>query len=195
LRADRDVERRDRLVGDDDLRSDGQGARDPDPLALASRELVRVLRPRFRRKPDELEQAIDLRANVGVRNHAMESERLARRRFPRHRRVERSVWILKDDLHAPADGAKGLAARLRDVAAVEHDRAARRFEETEEKFRERRLAGAGFADEADDLAFSDLEIDAVHRMDDPTSVEREALHEPPAGEERGHPPSPSSSGK
>ena len=42
LRLDRDVERRDRLVGDDQLRLQRQRARDADALALAARELVRV---------------------------------------------------------------------------------------------------------------------------------------------------------
>ena len=32
----------DRLVGHDELRVDGEGPRDPDPLPLAARELVRV---------------------------------------------------------------------------------------------------------------------------------------------------------
>ena len=42
LRADRDVERADRLVGDDHLRLEHQRPRERDPLPLAARELVRV---------------------------------------------------------------------------------------------------------------------------------------------------------
>src|ERR1019366_3329659 len=42
LRLDRDVERGDRLVGDDQLRLQRQRARDPDPLTLTAGELVRV---------------------------------------------------------------------------------------------------------------------------------------------------------
>ena len=41
LRLDRDVERRDRLVGDDQLRVQRERARDADALSLAARELVR----------------------------------------------------------------------------------------------------------------------------------------------------------
>ena len=41
LGLDRDVERRDRLVADDQLRADGERAGDADPLPLAARELVR----------------------------------------------------------------------------------------------------------------------------------------------------------
>ena len=42
LRLDRDVERRDRLVGDHQARLEHQRARDRDPLALAAREHVRI---------------------------------------------------------------------------------------------------------------------------------------------------------
>ena len=42
LRLDRDVERRHRLVGDDDPRAERERARDADALALAAGELVRV---------------------------------------------------------------------------------------------------------------------------------------------------------
>src|SRR5581483_12325298 len=42
LRADRDVERRDRLVGDDQLRVQRQRAGQAEALALAAGELVRI---------------------------------------------------------------------------------------------------------------------------------------------------------
>ena len=42
LRLDRHVERRDRLVGDDEVRIGGQRARDADALLLAAGELVRI---------------------------------------------------------------------------------------------------------------------------------------------------------
>ena len=47
LRLDRDVERRDRLVEQEQRRLDRQGPGDPDPLPLPAAELERVLsRPR-----------------------------------------------------------------------------------------------------------------------------------------------------
>src|SRR5215472_8246800 len=42
LRADRDIQCRDRLVGDDELGIDGKGASDSYALALPTAELVRV---------------------------------------------------------------------------------------------------------------------------------------------------------
>ena len=42
LRLDRDVERRDRFVADDELGTEGQRAGDADPLPLPAAELVRI---------------------------------------------------------------------------------------------------------------------------------------------------------
>ena len=49
LGLDRNVERRDRLVGDDELRVERERAREADPLALPAGELVRIELGRFRR--------------------------------------------------------------------------------------------------------------------------------------------------
>ena len=56
LGLDRDVERRDGLVADDEVGVERERAREPDALALAARELVRVARRRVGRKPDDLEE-------------------------------------------------------------------------------------------------------------------------------------------
>src|SRR5439155_804007 len=56
LRLHGHVERRDRLVADDQLRVDGEGARDTDSLALAAGELVREPVVVLRVETDDLEQ-------------------------------------------------------------------------------------------------------------------------------------------
>ena len=61
LRLDRDVERRDRLVGDQELGLHRQGAGDADALPLAARELVRIALERVR---VELDQRHSRRARV-----------------------------------------------------------------------------------------------------------------------------------
>ena len=65
LGLDRDVESRDRLVEDDQLRLEREGAGDADPLALTARELVREAVDVLRREPDGVEQLahapVDLR--------------------------------------------------------------------------------------------------------------------------------------
>src|SRR5262249_28430030 len=59
LRLDRDVEGGDRLVGDDQLGIHGQGPRDPDPLALAARELVRIAAQVIGQQADRLQELHD----------------------------------------------------------------------------------------------------------------------------------------
>ena len=57
LRLHRDVERRDRLVGDDHVGIDRQRLGDAEPLALAAGELVRVLAHRLGPQADALRTA------------------------------------------------------------------------------------------------------------------------------------------
>ena len=54
---------------------------------------------------------------------------------------------------------------LRDVAAVEGDRAFARARIAEDRHHQRGLAGAVGADQRDDLAFVDVEVDALQRHD------------------------------
>ena len=61
LRLDRDVERGDGLVGDDELRLQRERAGDPDALALAAGELVRVAVVVLGVEPDLLHQLLHAR--------------------------------------------------------------------------------------------------------------------------------------
>ncbi len=63
-RLHRDVERRHRLVGDQHARLHAQRPRQPDPLALAARELVRVAVAQLAAQPDLLEQLGDPRVEL-----------------------------------------------------------------------------------------------------------------------------------
>src|SRR5690606_17701246 len=56
LRLDRDVERRDRLVADDELRLERERARDADALPLPARHLVRIAIGEARVEAAEREQ-------------------------------------------------------------------------------------------------------------------------------------------
>ena len=59
LRLDRDVERGDRLVRDDEVGVERERAGEPDPLALAAGELVRIAARGVGRQADDLEQLAD----------------------------------------------------------------------------------------------------------------------------------------
>ena len=73
-----DVERRDGLVGDQDLGLERERARDRDALALAARELARVGVERARRQPDEVEQLAAARVDAGAGHELVHAQQLGR---------------------------------------------------------------------------------------------------------------------
>ena len=77
LRLDRDVERRDGLVGHDEVGVDGESARDADSLALPARELVRVAGGGVGRQPDDLEQLPHAPVRGAAGRQPVHAERLA----------------------------------------------------------------------------------------------------------------------
>src|SRR4029079_18192136 len=83
----------------------------------------------------------------------------------RHPRIERRVRILEHDLHLAPHPAQVLAAERRQLLAVEEHGAAGRLGQLEDAIAGRRLARAGLADDAERLAWSDLEADVVDRLD------------------------------
>ena len=79
LRLDRDVERRDRLVGDQQLRFQRERARDADALALPAGELVRVAVVVLGVQPDRLHQLLHGALALGLALAAARGSRTARR--------------------------------------------------------------------------------------------------------------------
>ena len=81
-----------------------------------------------------------------------------------HARAERIEGILEDDLHVAAKRPHLLELRALDVAAEEDDAPLRR-DQPEQRQPERRLAGAGFADDAERLPLAHHDVDPVDRLD------------------------------
>src|SRR5207249_1638863 len=80
-------------------------------------------------------------------------------------RVDRAVWVLKDHGHVAAVREAPLAgAHSTERLAFEVDLAARRLVHAREQARDRALATPAFADERDDLALADREVDVVDRV-------------------------------
>ena len=156
---DRDVEHRDGLVGDDQLRPQRERLREPDPLALAAAQLEgeAVARVGRRHEPDRLEHAVHL--GPPLRGRELGAVELQPAHDPVRdpvRRVERAVRILEHHRHRgavrePAPPAPQAAER----PALEPDLAARRLVDEREEPGDRALAAAALADEGDDLAASD----------------------------------------
>src|SRR3546814_5710857 len=165
LRLHRDVERRGRLVANQELRVAGQSAGDGDALALPAGELVRELRAVRRRQPHLLKQLADARGDrLAVLEQAMGADRLGNDVGDAPARVQAGIGVLEDHLQALAQ-ASGVGARGdgRHVATVEEDAPAARPVQSDDEARHRRLAAAGLADEAEGGAARNAEGNVVHR--------------------------------
>ncbi len=166
LRAHRDVERRDRLVGNDEFRRDRERARDPDALALAAGERMRITAERIRRQTHELHQRHDLVARIlGSPCEAMHDERLRHDVEHAHARIEAGIGVLEHELHVAAHAAQLIAAGIRDVHAAVADAPARGLDLEQHGAPGGGLAGAGFPHDAERRSAREGEahiLDRVH---------------------------------
>ena len=158
----RDVERRRRLVGDQQRRPAGQGHGDPDALALAAGELVRV------GTDDALgigqaDPVAQLLGGDGGRTPAeapVQAQRLGDLPPDAHHRVERRARVLED--HGDAVAAQlGVPAvgPAEQLLAVEADAAGdgrRVGRQPDDRQRGQRLARAGLADDPEASAVGDV---------------------------------------
>ena len=162
LPANRRVEARHRLVGDDDLRVENEGSRDHHPLALPAGQFVWVAQvealgwaqSRTRQSVGHL----GLLALV----QAVYPQALGDRLVHGVPRVECTRRVLQDQLRPPAVGLQ-IAGPVRQRLACDVDRARRRPLQAENRAGQCRFPGAAFADQGDDLAAADGEVDAVDR--------------------------------
>ena len=164
LRLNRHVEGARRLVADQQLRLDGEGAGDCGALALSAADLVGIALCKVRRKSAALQQLPGALARIcfgqAVVAHALAdavSERAAGIKGLRRR--------LKDDLHLFPRGTQGLPFQLRDVQSVEHDGAGGRRCEPGDEMHKRGFAAAALADEAEALARQEVERHVPHGAD------------------------------
>ena len=163
LRLDRDVERGDRLVADEEVGVERERAGEADALALAAGELVRVARRGVGREPDHLQQLAHLLAEL-LAAAPVHAQRLADHPPDRVARVQRGVRVLEDHLHPLPQRPQLALAHVRDVGAVEEDRAAGGLVQAQQRPADRRLAAARLADEPERLAALDRQRDAVDRL-------------------------------
>ncbi|ABA48402.1 hypothetical protein BURPS1710b_2632 [Burkholderia pseudomallei 1710b] len=168
LLLDRHVERARRLVEHEHARLQHERARDRDPLALAARELVRIA---MQHRPIEADFAQHrdhlVAARVGREPRAMQFEPFGHDppdRLPRRKRAE---GILKYHLHVRAQRDALAPAKACERTALEFDVAVRDPLQPEERHRERRLAGARFADDAERLALPHRHARVRHRGEAP----------------------------
>ena len=169
LRLHRDVERRGRLVGDQEVRLAKQRDRDHHPLAHAAGELVGVQidpAPR-RRNPHLIEQPHARGARVLLAHALVLDQHLGHLARDPKVRIERGHRVLED--HREADAADPVQRPRRQVQellaakAGAAGAAAVPGEQPHDREKGLGLARAGLADHAHALARLDPEADVAHR--------------------------------
>jgi hypothetical protein len=200
LRLDRHVQRGRRLVGDEDLRLARERHRDHHALAHPTGELVRIgVHPPPRvGDPDHLEHLDGTRGGRPPAAAAVAPHRLADLVPDGERGVQARHRLLEDhgDLVA-AHVAQRPLVQGREVAILEPDAsprppARRGRDQAEDGQPGHGLAGAGLADEPDDLAFGHRERHVAHDVG-PAVVGREVDAEAVDVQQRAHVSPPSGS--
>ena len=91
----------------------------------------------------------------------MKNERLGDHVLYPEARVKRTERVLEDDLHIAPNTPQFGGVRLQQIDALEEDRARSRLDETEDEASQRTLARAGFTNQAQRLAFMNVEGNIV----------------------------------
>jgi hypothetical protein len=186
---DRDVERRCRLVGDQDLGVAGKRHRDHHALAHTARELVGVLVDATARVGDvnEVEQLDDAFLCLASRETQVLAQHLLDLVPDPEHRVQRGHRLLEDERNlAAADLPELRARRAEQLLAVELDAARDRRglrEQPQDRERGHAFPAAGLADDPQHLTLGELERHPVDRVNGPF-VAVEADREVPDLEQR-----------
>ncbi len=102
LRLNRDIQRRDRLVGDDESRVERERAGDADALSLAAAKLVWIAVQDIRIHADDLEQVAHTVVHLFGCAELEVLQRLRDDAPDRVTRVQRAKGVLEDHLHIGA---------------------------------------------------------------------------------------------
>jgi hypothetical protein len=181
LRLHRHVERGRRLVEDQKPRPARHGHRDHHALPHAAGELMRIRMQHALRVADaELAKEVrNARRERGVAGEPRVSGCSLRDLLSRRQqRIEVRHRILKDVADGrAAQRAQRSGIEAADIEAVEHDAAvslsSRRRQQSEQRPNGHRFAATRFANEADDLAGVDIEVDSFDGANDSTAFARE----------------------
>ena len=185
LRADGDVQRRYRLVGDDHFRIQRQRPGNADALPLAAGKLVRVAPGVLRLQADALQQPGDPPAGILIGHHLMHPQRLEDRVADGLARVEGGPGILKNKLDIAAQRLQLAVCQGVDAPAVKGDAAALGGHQPQQRPAGGGLAAAGLAHQRQRFAGPEVEADPLHGVDlagdaiEQAAAQREAGHQIP----------------
>ncbi len=154
------VERARRLVAEQHLRLAGERPCDADALLLAAGKLAGIF-VGVLGEPDAGEQRRHALGDLDLAKLTGEFQRIGDIAGDGARTQQ--VEMLEDHADRAAKLAQALALGVRHPHAAYEDLAARRALQKVDEAHQRRLAGPGGADDAEDLALGDREVDAVER--------------------------------
>ena len=159
----RRVERAGRLVAEDDLRVGRQSAGDGDALLLAAGKLAGVVVLPVR-QADDFEQLVDALFNLRAL-HAGDFHREGD--VAAHIPLREQIEMLEDHRDLLAELAERLRAERGEILAVDDDAARGRLFQKVDAAHQRRFARAGHADDAENVALLDVQVDifqGVYRL-------------------------------
>ena len=164
LRLHGDVERRRRLIANDELGIGRKRARDRDALALSAGKFVRIFAAVVGMQSDQSQEFSDPVPDLALALYKVEgADRLGDDVVNPKTRIETRIGVLKDHLDAAPQAPAGLRlSRVGHRDTVDHDVAGGRRQQADHHARDRRLAGAGFADQRKRLALPNVEGHAVN---------------------------------
>ena len=174
LRLHRNVQRRGGLVGDDQLRAAGERHRDHHPLAHAAGEFVRIsVEGALRVRNLHVSEQIDAEfARFFLGNLLMAQDHVEHLFAHAQDRVQGGHRLLENHRHfAAAHPLQFHVAHLEDVAVEDVDAGCRRNARFSARQKPQQahggdgLAGAGLADQADDLAGGDVQRNPAQGFD------------------------------
>ena len=165
LRLDGNIQRRDRLITDNELRVHRQGAGNADALAAATVQFVRVTVFQPLRQADQFHQFIYALVDCLLALYdAGDFQRFGNQLGDAHAGIQRGVRILEDHLDLVAVAAELSAGQRHNVGAVKQDLPAGGLLQFHDQLSQRGLATTGLAHDAQGRAFFNLQVDIVHRM-------------------------------
>ena len=159
-----DIERRHRFIAHNEARFNRECARNTYTLTLPAAELVRISRSILGAQANFFQQRADTRVGGRPFRELVHNQPFTNRGTNRHARIERTVRILKDDLHAASQLSQRFAFKRQHVHAFECDSAGRGLNQTQQCATGGCFATAGFTNECQRLAAVYCERHAVHRF-------------------------------
>ena len=166
LSLDGYVQSRHRLVTDDKLWVQREGAGNADALAAAAVQLVGIGVDEALVQTHDPHQLLDLLFAFNlVRIEPEDLEWLGDDVAHRHAGVEGGVGVLEDDLHLLAQGVELLRGDVGNVLTVEIDLAVGGVQKTQHHAAQRAFTAAGLAYHAQGLALRDGEGHVIHGVE------------------------------